>query len=137
MQRPAVSLPLTRPGAAIRAVRRALDRHPIEAVEVRDAMPALERGDTKALVAMQDVIAALVEREDEAYLRLADQGRSVSAMEAFCRARVASALLVLLKHDSPEATVEAIYEAHASLDPIDAEQLLAELKNALGPTGGR
>jgi hypothetical protein len=117
---------------ALFAVQQALDRHAISGEPVGKALAALERDDASA-VALRPALRSLVESLDAAYWTLTeeDSGSGGATREAFCRARAANSLLAAVQEDACEAALDAIYEAHASLEESDAAVFLEKIKTLL------
>jgi hypothetical protein len=117
---------------ALFAVKQALDRHAISDEFVRKAIGALERDDPSA-VELRPALLSLVESLDAAYWTLTEEdNRSGDAMrEAFSRARAANSVLAALQEDACEAALDAIYEAHASLEDSEAAVFLEKVKMLL------
>lgn len=117
---------------ALFAAEQALDRHGIADECVRKALATLRRDDSVA-PELRSALGELVDSLDAVYWNLSEKdGESGHAtLDAFSRARAANALLSALQEDACEAAVDAIYEAHASLDDHQAQRFLERVKSLL------
>lgn len=109
---------------ATAAAESAVERTQLTAAELDRALASIQAGnfgDSEAREGVQRLTDRLDE-EQWAVQERVDEGRATTAehLRAFSAARTASAVYFALDADPQTAALEALYEAHAATDDLDA-----------------
>lgn len=102
----------------------AIERTQLTAAELNDAFTAIQAehfGDSPTREGVQRLTDRLDEEQWEIQERV-EEGHANTAehLRAFCAARTASAVYFALDADPKTAALEALYEAHAATDDLEA-----------------